>query len=1839
MSHLISTPSQHVAAGSIIACASSELPQSSSPTSQKSIDLSASPSIKVLLQKLGVIDKNGIIVDEEKLPPLPTLKSLDHSMIDDVLNKSVTFEIGEKKFQASLSDILKHVYFRTPRIIPNMEVIGGFVRKILLESPDFLMQILKTLTVLPSDELQPYVDNLIKKSKARDLPDIDVRIFSAIINRDILCNFTQSVVDYLSVCVQSEPYLVQKNAFSKFNVVYDDKNKFSIATVKPLDSFEFELLFVAELKRNHLFAHDSLRLSILPYLLGSGPLALESDYKTPWQPIIDLLTQSIHIPEPESVDIFGFPVLMSWFTRGYSAANRDEVNKLEKKVSQLSQYHMGIPGQIIGLLSTTLRNHHQDDRLAAIALTINALMHLEISPIDSTAIWQQMRAKFWEGMDLSKYPLLKMVDEALHLHQIPFPAVSAAIALYGQGESSMEIPGAGYYLSPSCEAPEAVNHINDYVQISPVIDWLFPFLIGQSPFHPSEHFDKGSELISSKNRSQRFLGFMLLLNCGDKKADPLLLQEFIDILNFTPEKDRPALIARMEKSTAFTTIIEKFKAKYNAKRSESGQLLAWITILAEQSETSTIAHALWMRYRNKFSSKGRTKMDVIIVNALLPHELEKALRLIELGSQGTKKIQLEKTVAMLTSILPYVAQLDEIQFATQIPRFVDLLLVVLSDKKKIDGHAFANVLAGFVNRLITTGYTSQAEELLDMISKNPGIPSGHPPLYQCRLRLVDLKQESLKPFLNAWKKLQALGECPKEHQPLYNKVHLTLTTQLLENIETVQEGYKQLRILAEQSQPDTTLSPLGKRDVTQLIDTDCSLIAAMLVRDVYLKHLKPKTLLSLRKRLFDRFLREGEYNEAYHQWKEIHTVAPQTTKAFLDAMINGKSEQKQLSGALRLIRKEVSDSELSPLEKLSYFITIFHKMKSLKLLGNIVSYAMETPACQPERVNVLKLFNTEVKQRKKFEKPFIDQIRPQLPAIIDTLKKNHHPKLVEGTAKDLNTLGLPLSDFELICSQVNSYIDAKNHKKALKWIRKASAQEELFLQWLPGLLLRYRELSPAHEAELYQVYHTSIRSLPQHSDFIEHVEEITSGKELAVTTATQLLNLYPPKTSNSWDRVIKDCDPVEFPFVWSSFYTWLETQPEISSALKTTVFAAIERLSDLTPSPVSVLFKTLESSDSPLGRLCTSESELFEFRGKLLLSYASQVETPQKLSALYDAMTTGLDLDKHIPAYRDLTLRLIAIFVHRNKQTFTSYACKIFSPLISNLLVPHPHCYCDAVSQTLITLLDLVVQDTEMTESNSLILLVYASSVLRETFGDTIPTLEIADKLSRSNASLALEECNEYLVAIPEDSPKKKKVWGQYLSRWLVVNDDWESMSEVNQALEYYTENISKLEYKSSEYISCSNIAFDLILKFLDQPQTMIKYCGLVEAYFTTLFEGRSVVTAEHEMPLHPYTSPVFTCTDSCDEKDCEFFFDRMTTLLSKLLDRDSLEPSQESYVHHFITKNLWELCSRFPGKREELVGLLDRFYFRYPPADNMFFPAHVAFAGKLLLHAIKQGIYDHHESEMAEAMLFLEMKICFVEGKRVEDQAAILERVIDRTLAFNTPSTLVRAILILQGTQAIIIKNNLESIQRIYKKLTDAISFDPFYIFNRSTLFEWVRLGLMHKDTIIGFSKEEEALSTVSHLSENLFLKVFGIFQKPSLFEGKPSFSRLALLEWLGKFLLLSRQHGAYWDRRGVDRYFRLVEMIIPEVAKVYPNMKPSQQAHISEIYTRVIIGEGFHQTSKLTNKQKRYRSEIMREWLLKIICTPDHCRTQLEFSQRLHVFEKTYKDYRKVDIRLKSC
>lgn len=1107
---------------------------------------------------------------------------------------------------------------------------------------------------------------------------------------------------------------------------------------------------------------------------------------------------------------------------------------------------------------------------------------------------------------------------------------------------------------------------------------------------------------------------MLLLHSDNKKPDPKLLESFIDILNFLPEDQRPQLIALLESIHMFKPLMEEFRQAYTPGLSEQRQMAAWIKILVKHQETSSIAHILWMRYRGKYTRRSQERIYPVLLERLLPHDLEKALKIIELSALDSKDFESKTALAMLTDALPYVTQLVESRFSVMAPRTIDLVIASLASGKSPAPSRFPEALSAFINRLIDTGSEPQAEELLDLAAKHNEIAPNNPYLYQSRLSLLDRLTSSPVLLQKKWKTLEALGECPAEHRPLHKKIHLALTQRLLDNPETAQDGFRHLRVLADMSDPDPSLSQLAKRDVRKIGDFGDPGTAEHLIKNIYGKHFTSKSLKSLRKRLFHRFLREQDIPKAFHQWKEIHSQFPETTRPLIAALINCDSDGKHLKAALRLLRNEIGDKEVPPQEKLEYFIEIYTKRKSLKLLGSIVTYCMETPACHPSSPRVIHLFVSEVKKQHAFDEPFLDLMRSQTPELLRQLKYCHDHRLVEKMITAFNKLNLPFADFELVKNQATFYFAQKNHAKAFTWIKKAAVYEELFASWLPELLQKYREMTPEQEAEILLTYHPCILTLTQLAEIIERACHVAENPEIPVAVAMQLFDRYEPTTPSSWSKVIERCKPTEFPIFWKSFYTWLESHPEYSQHLRQTVFTASQLFSELDIPTIKDLYASLNSSDSPLGRLCESDSQTLELRGRLLLAYAPLVKSPAELTQLYDYVGNGFDLSEHIPAYRDLTIKIIEILILRNDNRFTSSACQLFSLMTSMLLIAEDPPYSESVSHTSLSLLDIVCNDATLSESDSLTLLVNASIFLRGNFANQIPSLDLAEKLSAFKISYALEECLEHLSLLQEETPRSQKTWGIYLSNWLTGNYCLDTPADVSKALIDYSNHAGKLAYKSEEYITCSNIAFDLILTYLESPTTMGKFCELTETFFKALFENKTVFAIEREMPLYPFFSPIFICSETCDQEDRAFFFERMTTFLSKILDRKPLEPSEESYVHHFLTKNLWALCTRFPQRKDTLIPILDRFYFRYPPMDNMFFPAHVSFAGQLLLHAIRQGIYDAHESEMAEAMLFLEMKTCLLEGNRTEDQEHVLEKVIDRVLSFQTPSALIRAVLIL---------------------------------------------------------------------------------------------------------------------------------------------------------------------------------------------------------------------------------
>ncbi len=1767
----------------------------------------------------------------------------------DFLKEVIRIKTPESEMTLSLNEVYTQIYWKCPIAVPEIEIIGGYVRKLLLSSERYMTAILVSLTKLSAEEVKPYVDQIVAEAKQQKLPDIDIRVHSSIITEEALGSFTQSLVNFFSYKLQCSPYKARQEAFSKFNLVFDEKNQFSIATVKPEGTFEFEMLFVGSLKRNHLFTHDSLRLSILPFLLGQGKMTLESDYGQPWQPITDLLTKTVHVFNPETVDLFGFPLLMSFHTKGHSAGSAADVKTLASKVTQVSQYHVGIPEQVAGLLTTTCRNHLHQDPIAALALTVNTCLHLDISPMEHHRIWKQMRETYWKEVDLSHAPLFKAIDQAVIERNIPFRVISAALSIYRTGHDSVEdlikVKGTNTFIKPPLTSKEALDILSEHLFDNPELQWLSQILHHEpntSKANSDHLLERGMALLQSKSRPQRCLGFFTLLKLGGIKSHSHLLKHFVDVLSFIPKEERPSFIERMTEIPELAPVVTAFTESIRPDHNESKLLCAWITALSRKPDTLKIACELWLKYRKKFPKKHQFSLDAILMDQLLPLHFDDALRLLQSGQNLSNPRLAAHEMELLAKLLPLVNALPEGRFATVAPRMQKFLTFTLTKAttKRAKGaelEPFTKAFASFIERLLGHSGPAHASELVDLAMTHPCLTGADPYLYRCELQCLDQMNGAPETTLRKWKKIQAYGQRPSDLTLLHQKVHRKVIAQLTDDEHLEGEGFRQLEIYSESADPDPELTPLIVRDISRLVASDAETSAVQLLNEVFHKHLSAESLATEREKLFDQFLKRGELERAYKQWQEIKHCRPATTVRLLDKLIAKKTAGKHLSAAVRILRKEIGDELLSPEDKLAYFLSIHQLNSSDKLLRYIVGYCLDTPMDNGRQLDVVKRALKRLTKPGEDDHELIDTVKSRAEDLLRILEDAQEIDQIETLIKALDDRSISIDFHPISCRLSDHYINCKQHGRALIWMKRTDPSKPGYHEWLAQRLTRYQEMKPKEEAEALQTFSESINAFSAPSPFIERAHTLVVESMVPSRTSLELLTVFPPASITPWEPLITSCSKRIFPLVWEKFHGWLGTSASIEPEARPVVLKAIQRLAEVESPLETELIETVDSPDTPLGKIAETSVDRMEMKGKLIISRAKKAKSVPDISSLYDPLESEANAQS-LSTYCDLSLELIHVLIEKKDKSSLEYACKIFGRISYLWTSSDSSSYKSAMTDTLLQLMQRTSRDQKMDNSDQTALLVYASKRLREKYPGRFPAIKAAMVLSQFNTPFVLDECVLLLQSV-DDCAESKEVWGKVLPGLMRREMESEKPEAATIALTLYQEHVDKLNKASTGHIQCSDIVFDIAVRLLDKEEDLSMFGKLLPMHLSSCFDERNVFLTILEMPISSLYSPVFHCRDEATGPSKAFFFNRITTLLSKILDTDRRESNIEGFAHHFMTKNLTSLCDHFPEKTEILIPLLDRYYYRYPPEFSMFYGAHISFSLRLWKHAASKGIYSSSGIiNMCEAGMFLEDKPVFPQKSSIEEKTVLIERTIDRFVASGSPHAIVRAVRLMQESQRLFIHHR-PRLKRIYLKLIDAISVDPFYIFEQCTLFEWIRKGLMNgDDPVAGFSKEEQGRSTATDLCERLFHKVFQLSQNPDLFAKEPVVTEINLLDWLTKLLILSGQHGGYLDRNGPERYYKLVDSLVPEIIRLSPKMTDSQRSNFMGGCTRAIIGEVFERVKTLPKKVKQKRSTLMRGWLTTFDSNVEQKKVQLELADSYKVFETTPKDRSKVVSNLKK-
>lgn len=408
------------------------------------------------------------------------------------------------------------------------------------------------------------------------------------------------------------------------------------------------------------------------------------------QALIDNLGKVFHLNQPETVNIYGFPSLISRFLHGRILNDHDGLETLLQKVTTLSTFsEIRIPKEfdsgkvascIAYLFITQLRHHHPfflDHSSIAFALSGCSFLQEYISANECETILTLVQAAIpMKSLAQSNFPLLPILYDSLVCKMIPIRAVTALIQVGGFfrlgfchkneennplcisireiGERSVlqfklqDNSGHLSIICPQdfCKALETViSHIDikgtedqkieDLLQILESL-WVHststeleePVLMRYKQIRKLDTGkleQEGIKLLSSSNRFCKYIGYLLLLVCGNASENEnlvsLLLQNFITAFNFRKDPIIRSMLYTqfiyILKKTKYAPIflaadhpLQKFFESSLKLTNPKKSLQLWVEALAECQEEmfSKVAYDLW----NKFSSQYESKIEISV---------------------------------------------------------------------------------------------------------------------------------------------------------------------------------------------------------------------------------------------------------------------------------------------------------------------------------------------------------------------------------------------------------------------------------------------------------------------------------------------------------------------------------------------------------------------------------------------------------------------------------------------------------------------------------------------------------------------------------------------------------------------------------------------------------------------------------------------------------------------------------------------------------------------------------------------------------------------------------------------------------------------------------------------------------------------------------------------------------------------------------------------------------------------------------------------------------------------------------------------------------------------------
>ncbi len=1814
------------------------------------------------LSQHQISDGGGAIFQNRASIALPPLPRDILAEFLSVLHAPQAVIIGDKTVTFTLIQLLEFVKEHS-----TLESIGGWTRQQLMKHKGLLSFALQKLTGQPPEAIETCLTDSLLQEGGRTLPDIDLRVLCPQADRQELYDLIQKVAEFFAKETgESIDWVKRHQAFYKFNVPQEDGIYYSIVSFGKAEC-PIELIFWKSSSRPFLFSTDALHFSLTD--LPSTPhLTLKSELGTGWQSLIDLLTKVIRIPNPHTINKFGFPLLISYFSRSYVLARSTELPILRDHSLELSANYFDKGAQITTLLSKTFDNHHHADADAAVVFACNASFYLKDSiPPESL---KQLCLKLIGSTP--SHPLLKEIAHAALEDGITIDSCLDALAFGAWAGLCTRAPKSGISLRQHAGSIALQIYCPDMAHCL-LIPWDFEKslhtlikalqsrqqnerllniieeIVFQNTASPSQPLDLSTllglepekfegmalELLQSNDPGVEYLGFLLLSalfphSASKKKSLQILIEKVIPMSTFRKDGQKLLLFwGKLCTATGHKTLASILTTAAQ-ELTEKDPEKTWILALAESKDPTYCRQSasLWKKHRLGKKIPERSSFDLQLISLLLPLGFEEGVHLFRNYLRENTFSCAPKEMEIVQLVMHHTNLLSSQQFSVMSPTINDALATILT-QSFIEGMDTSEPLCHYICRLTKTGQFTAARSLIELVPAAPYMQKAWTLWLEELLAQQHLKTAS-EEFHQLISRLKSSASNP---QQLHEEIYWNAIEKLLRHPPAETFALKVLKHSYNENSQVARISGIAQNFLKSLISTDRSKEASEALESHFHLFFTPLQLQANREHLLAIHLKKNDLTLAIAVWKLLITsekteALHKLTIRLFDVMMASRQYLPQLFECLRM---QDPFKILSTESKVSYQLQLFDT------LGETISQPLccyllktifeETSQMRPE-------IETEAALRVLLALESLDSLSTSLKKILGARLKKFlralDASLYSRFIMQLDKHQLPLSDLCLptlfnICHQAAS--DSQHPEELFFWIesgKKWSSPSEA-ANWIGNLS---ESLHKTIKAKFYLTYRQELLSVKDPEKVVDDAIQIARLKETLPSHAIALLEAFVPHYEIKWKALFQNGNSRQLMLVWQAFSNSLSSILIADSVLEDALLCGLKRLEKgKSPHLITLLNHCLDD-ESSLCRLFRSNKSLWLkicttiFKGSLPI-----VKEDPKLTDLVLKLyqRSGADEQADLPDVEDIIDVLVALNFEKGQ----------ISALI--LLDKHLKNKPEAASFEAYHQLafSLIKAANNFQESNLAIEinkhLCGICIALRTHFAQQINFLDYAEELALIANAGILTQCRAFLDLIHTTRRYDEMRFGRILGSWLLQCIDsqmnLENPVEQKFALAMLTAHTDLLRPCEIAFKKCRDKAIEILIKQIVVGNVHTNDCLETIRHFTSTH----VHNVQHlETPFKLKDCPVFIFPEDNPLQpemngQADHFFTFMHTFLIKFIDSALQDESSRPFVNYFISQNLINLCERFPSKRPPLVDLFDRLIYRTPPEPTTDFSSHLLNVLQAFWYAVRIDIYEESGEKMIEHLLYLDRVV----GRTDEINPKALKKpfitALDKCLSFSSPYALMHAASMMQGCQHIILHNDPETLISCYEKLLSFLKKHPFPAYHASMPFEWVGSALLNAPYIV-HPRAPNCERAATRLATMLFDATLEIMQR---IQRDSPYEKYQVIGWLFEFLMETLSKGAFCEEKGSLKLIHLTERLTQKAIKEIFNVPLVVCPSLFNLVTNGIL--------TLVKSNPKKRCELVSQWITAIASFKHLALLQLKEANKQEAFSKFAPQLNKLQETLK--